>query len=167
MIHTETESWNASQLKPSSWYQYGLMLIGLTLLYYAGARLGLFLKVAYGGVTPIWPASGIAVAVFWIKGTRFWPMILLGEFFIALTLGQPPVAGLIGGVAQLIEASIAVFLLRRLRLRSLSLSARSVLWFSVAGVLAPPIFSATIGSTTLYVLGQLGPGEHLSGFLIW
>ena len=167
MIHTETESWNASQSKPSNWYQYGLILIGLTLLYYAGARLGLFLKVAYGGVTPIWPASGIAVAVFWVNGARFWPMILLGEFFIALTLGQPPVAGLIGGAAQLIEASIAVFFLRRLRLKSLSSSARSVLWFSVAGVLAPPIFSATIGSTTLHLLGQLGPGEHLPGFLIW
>lgn len=41
-----------------------LRLLLLTVVYYAGARIGLYLEAQYGGITPIWIPSGIAVAIF-------------------------------------------------------------------------------------------------------
>ena len=153
--------------KSNSGLNYAVSLIVLTSIYYLGARLGLHLQVQYGGVTPIWPPAGIAVAVFLTKGKKYWPMIMAGEFAVARTLGQPHMAGLIGGMAQVIEAALATYFLKRLNIRGITDSARSVLWFSVLGVLAPPMLSSIIGSSTLLYFHYLKIHEFGSAILTW
>ena len=147
--------------------RYGVELVLLTLIYFLSSKIGLFLEAEYGGITPIWPPSGIAAAVFWVRGFRYWPMIVIGEFSIALSLQQPPLAGIIGGLAQTLEATMVIVLLRNRRAKKITSSARSVLWFSLLGVLIPPLFSSVIGSSTLWSLGFLDGSEYMSGFLIW
>jgi len=147
--------------------KYGLELTLFTLLYYLSAKVGLFLEVEYGGLTPIWPPSGITVAIFLIRGIRYWPMAIVGEFLIALTLQQQPLSGLVGGLAQTLEAGLAVYFLRTRRIAKITSSAGSMLWFTLLGVLIPPILSSAIGTTSLRLLGFLPPGEYASGFLTW
>ena len=156
-----------TSVRPVIDLRYGLEIIAFTLLYYLSARIGLYLQVAYSGITPIWPPSGIAVAVFWVRGIRYWPMTIAGEFLIALTLQQPPVAGIVGGSAQTLEAALVVCFLKPNKTKRITSSAGSVLWFSGLGVLIPPLFSATIGSSTLWIIGFLDSSEYLSGLLTW
>ncbi|PWT87791.1 MAG: hypothetical protein C5B54_11725 [Acidobacteria bacterium] len=54
------------------------VLVGL--FYYISGRIGLSLSVLQ--VTPVWPASGIAVASILICGYRVWPGILLGALLV-------------------------------------------------------------------------------------
>ena len=146
-------------------YLAGLLL--LSGVYFLGAALGLFLEAEYGGVTPIWPPSGLAVAVLLVRGWRYWPIVVIGEFCVALYLQQPPLAGLVGGLAQLIEVTLVVRLLTPRAALGITRSGRSVLWFAALGVLLPPLVSAAIGSSMLYGLGFLDRAEVLSGFMTW
>ena len=166
MDHSENRATDTSNTSKMDW-RYGLELASLTLIYFLSSKIGLFLEVEYGGITPIWPPSGIAAAVFWVRGMRYWPMVIVGEFFIALSIGQPPLAGIIGGLAQTLEASLVIVLLRNRRTTKITSSARSMLWFSLLGVLIPPLFSSLIGSSTLWALGFLNGSEYFSGLLTW
>ena len=94
-------------------------------------------------------------------------MVIMGEFFIALNLGQPPLAGIIGGLAQTLEATLVILGLKRRITRGITTSVKSMLWFSMCGVLVPPLFAAFIGSTSLWLLGFLGGSEYLSGLITW
>ena len=52
----------------------------LAVLYYAAARLGLQLQFETTQATPIWPASGIALAALILLGSRLAPGVFLGAF---------------------------------------------------------------------------------------
>ena len=147
--------------------RYWVMVPLLALVYWGGASLGLLLETAYGGVTPIWPPSGFAVALFLVWGRRFWPVLALGEFATALTLQQSPLAGLIGGGAQILEALLALHLLRRARVTELTSSPRAVLGFALLGATLPPLVSSSIGATSLTLLGYLERPAYLGGILTW
>jgi signal transduction histidine kinase/CheY-like chemotaxis protein len=147
--------------------RYAIEILVLALLYYGNAAIGLRLETAYGGLTPIWPPSGLAVAIFLVRGRRYWPVLALGEFATALTLHQSPLAGLIGGLAQILEALLAVTLLRHKKVRDVADSARSVLWFALLGAAIPPLASSAIGATSLRLMGYLTADAYPSGFLTW
>ena len=139
----------------------------LALVYYASAVLGLQLRSASAGLTPIWPPSGIALAIFLVRGRRYWPVLVLGEFFVALTVHQPPLAGLLGGVAQVLEALLAVYLLSRRNVRADVPTAGSVLRFALLGALLPPLVSSSVGAAGLWALGHLSAESFLPGWLTW
>lgn len=142
-------------------------LLLLTAVYYAGARIGLYLEAQYGGITPIWIPSGIAVAIFLTKGLKYWPMIIMGEMCIALTLGQSYLVGCIGALAQTLEALMAFRLLTLKNVREITVSARAVLWFALLGALVPPVLAAAVGSSTLWLLGYLESSRYASGLITW
>ena len=52
----------------------------LAVIYYAAARLGLQLQFEATQATPIWPASGIALAALILLGPRLAPGVFLGAF---------------------------------------------------------------------------------------
>lgn len=147
--------------------RYILLLFLLVGVYHAASRLGLFLQVSYGGLTPIWPASGIAVVLLWRGGGRWWPVILTGEFLNALYLGQAWPAGLNGGLAQLLEAGLAGWLLRRLAVSPGLDDTRSVFRFVGAACLAPPLLAASLGAGGLWWLGELPAGQLPRAWFTW
>lgn len=64
-----------------------LMIGAVAGLYYGGGELGLLQQLVRGQVTPLWPATGIAVAALILLGLRAWPGIALGAFLINVSLG--------------------------------------------------------------------------------
>jgi integral membrane sensor domain MASE1 len=48
------------------------------------AKLGLELSVAHGVITPVWAATGIAIAALVLFGTRFWPAVAGASFRVFL-----------------------------------------------------------------------------------
>ena len=81
-----------------------VLALGVALAYFATARLGLELAMPGGHVTPVWPPSGIALAVVLLCGRRVWPGIWLGSFAANLW----DFYGSRGSLATEIVASLAI-----------------------------------------------------------
>lgn len=130
--------------------RYVGLVITLAIIYYAANRLGLFLRVNYGGLTPLWPAAGVGLALLWLYGLRWWPVIIIGEVLSARYLGQSWVLGLSGGLSQLAEALLATGLLRRFKVDARFQQVQDPINFLVFGSLLPPLASATLGTAGLW-----------------
>jgi signal transduction histidine kinase len=145
-------------------------------LYYAAARLGLLLSFRQTNATPVWPPSGIAVAVVLLRGGRIWPGILLGAFVanVVVFLGNGAavpasvvaVSGAIG-IGNTLEALTVAALLRRWVGDRRPLDrARDVFAFVVAALLAC-VVSCTVGATSLGVGGVAGWPLYGTVWLTW
>lgn len=147
--------------------RYVVVMAALTACYFVAARIGLVLRVYYGDISPLWPPSGIAVALLWCYSLRWWPVIVTGEFAVAISLGQSPSMGVIGGLAQSLEALAAVLLLRYLHVNGALSRPKDVCLFVVFGALLPPLVSATIGATALRFGGVIGASDYFSAWSTW
>ncbi len=166
-MHHEGSYESSPNRAPLSGLRFLVALIVLTLVYWIGARSGLYLKASFGDVTPIWPPSGLAVAVFLAWGIRYWPMVAIGEFAAAISIHQPPIAGVIGGCAQIAEALAACWLLRLAGVGDITATARSVMRFTAFGAAIPPLVASLLGTIGLFYVGALDRADLFSGFLTW
>src|SRR6185436_10960738 len=83
------------------------------LCYFLAAQAGLGFASAIDAVSPIWPASGLAVALLLQFGLRMWPGVAVGAFAAnALVLG--PGTALIVAGGNTLEAVAGAMILRRL-----------------------------------------------------
>lgn len=166
-MHNEGNYESSPNRAPLSGLRYLFALVALTIIYWIGARSGLYLKASFGDVTPIWPPSGLAVAVFLAWGIRYWPMVAIGEFAAAISINQPPIAGVIGGCAQIAEALAACWLLRLVGVGDITAMARSVMRFTAFGAAIPPLVASLLGTIGLFYVGALNRADLFSGFLTW
>ncbi|RTK97272.1 MAG: hypothetical protein EKK65_12870, partial [Lysobacterales bacterium] len=142
-----------------------LMLLAFYLL---AAGIGLRLQVYYGAVTPLWPPSGLAVWMLWRRGLGLAPVILGGEWLVALWLGQGWQAQILGPLAQLVEAMLASMLLRLARLPARPLDTlHGLQLFLLDAVLLAPMLAAAIGTWGLYLTGATGDGPLYETLLTW
>jgi diguanylate cyclase (GGDEF)-like protein len=136
--------------------------------YLAANRLGLLLQSGFAGLTPLWPAAGIGVALIWLHGPRWWPVIVLGELLTALVLlDQPWYLGLGGGALQVAEAFLAVALLRGLSVDPGLDAPRHVTRFATLGVFIPPLISASGGATMHLAAGLVSPAQWFATAQVW
>lgn len=128
--------------------------IGLSLLvaivYFLGAELGLSLATLHKNVTPVWPATGIAIASLLIFGSRVWPGVFVGALAANLPTSIPFASALGIATGNTLEALLAWFLLTRSKRWHKSFdSVRDVMTFVVYGAVLAPLVSATVGSLSL------------------
>ena len=138
------------------------------LAYFLAAELGLAFASTYHAVSPIWPASGLAVALVRQFGTRMWPAIAVGAFAANAWSCDPAQALIIAG-GNTLEAVVGGIILRRLIERQ---SERFILARTLGYVLAAgfaTMISATMGVGALYLpggidrTGRAGGLDHLVG----
>src|SRR5580704_2113288 len=60
---------------------YTLELIAIAVAYFGLAVSGLLVPWINPTATPLWPPTGLALALMLLRGYRIWPAILLGAFF--------------------------------------------------------------------------------------
>ena len=139
-----------------------LLLLGVAVLYYATARLGLVLQLPRTNASPVWPPSGVGLAAMLLFGLRVWPSITLGAFLANLMTLPQTLEGFWASAAiclgNTLEVVVAWWLLRRL-IPSLSLFERSrdVLWFTVTVGIGCAVASTT-GATAVWLAGII-PSE--------
>lgn len=143
------------------------LAIALIALYHLATRLGLFLQGSYGGLTPLWPASGIALALLWRGGWKWAPVIVIGEIINATWLQQPLLAGINGGLAQLLEASIAVTLLRRTAVTPNFDSTRELCLFIILACMLAPVASASLGALGLWGMDIITTAQIANAWFTW
>ena len=127
---------------PRHWGGIGV----LAALYFLAGIIGLSVQTAYNGITPIWPASGIAFAALLLFGVRLWPAIILAMLCLALYAEIPVFVALSAGIGSVLEAAIPVMLLQRFRFDGNLNRLQNILYFLVFAVFLGPVFSATAGA---------------------
>ena len=123
----------------------GYVLLGLA---------GLQLQSAQTGVTPVWPASGLALAIVYWFGLRQLPAILPAMLLLSWVVGVPAEVAAVSALGSMLEAGVPAFLLRRLGVDPALRHLRDVLLFVALGPVLGPMLSATTGSVAFHLLGD-------------
>src|SRR5262249_31592928 len=94
--------------------------VGMAALYYGLGKLALLLAIPPGYASAVWPSAGLALAGMLVFRYRIWPGILLGHFFVNLSLLslEPTFArsvplALIIATGGTLQAALGAFLTRR------------------------------------------------------
>jgi integral membrane sensor domain MASE1 len=136
-------------------------LAALAAVYFAAGKLGLFLAVVHPIASPVWPASGIAIAAVLLLGQRVWPALFAAAFLVNVSAGAGIASSLGIAVGNSLEAVVGGWLGTRFA-RGVQAFERSqdVFEFVVlAGLLATTI-SATIGTTPLAFAGSASWADY-------
>ncbi|QKT03545.1 EAL domain-containing protein [Ectothiorhodospiraceae bacterium 2226] len=119
------------------------------------ARLGALLIVQpteLNNWMPIWFPAGVGFAAVYAWGPRVWPGIFLGALVTGLWAAVPPLVAALIGLGNVVEALVAVYLVRRLGGPLLLAHVRGVLAFAAAAVVGAAL-SASLGLAALLAGG--------------
>lgn len=142
-----------------------ILVVATAAVYLAAAKLGLSLAFFAEQVTPVWPASGIALAAVVLFGPSIWPGIWLGALIANLAVGEPALAAASIATGNTLEAMVALWLLRRFGGFEPSLSRlRDVFGLVLFGATLAPVVAATIGVASL-CLGGVHPWSQ--ALVLW
>jgi signal transduction histidine kinase len=140
----------------------------LVAAYFGSGKLGLLLADVYGNVTPIWPTTGIALAAILLGGYRLWPGIALGAFLVNASTGVPLAAAFGIAVGNTLEAVSGAYLLHRVSgFRNPPERLRDVLGFALLAAGLSTMVSASIGVTSLGVVGVIPWSDYGAAWQVW
>lgn len=145
---------------------YPVALLFGAVAYLLAAELGLAFASLNQSVSPVWPASGLAVALLLRFGWRVWPAIWLGAW-LANALAGGPASALAIATGNLLEAMVGAWLINWLdRRRSESFVLAGSLGYVLAAALAP-VLAAGIGTLAVNLAGLSGDADIVSIALTW
>lgn len=148
------------------------VVVVLTSIYVAAAKLGLLLAVLPGGVTAVWPPAGLGVAAVLRLGYGIWPALFLGAFIEEILYRGSAIdtIAISSSIAagNTLEALLSAFLMYRFIGRhNLLEQARDVFKFVALAGLVSPIASTTIGVTTLCLAGSTPWSDYTKAWWTW
>src|SRR5579859_2983536 len=133
-----------------------LLLVGLAVVYYLAAKLGLRFAYINSSVTSVWPPAGIALAAFVLLGYRVWPAIIIAAFFanVSTTGAVLPSIGIAAGNTA--EGLLGAYLVNRFaRGGRVFDRVRDILRFTLLAALVSTLVSASLGIVSLALGGLL------------
>jgi two-component system, NarL family, sensor histidine kinase FusK len=143
-------------------------LIGVALLYFATAQLGLAFAVVGDTVTLFWPPSGIALVAVLVFGYRIAPGIFLGAFLANAWTGLPVLLAVSIGVGNMVAALAGAFLLQHLvGFRNTLERVRDVFALILLAAFLSTTLSAFAGVATLTLGGIVPFGDYATVWLKW
>ncbi|HEU4566235.1 MAG TPA: MASE1 domain-containing protein, partial [Gemmatimonadaceae bacterium] len=139
----------------------------IVLAYVAAAQFGLRFAAFGGSISPVWPASAVALAALVLAGLGFWPAVYLGAFLTSLLTGLPTSGALLTAAGGTLAAAGGAWLLGKLRFRRSIESPRDlVLLWLIGGGLAT-VVSATFGVTALRSSGAVSADAMAAAWRTW
>jgi integral membrane sensor domain MASE1 len=66
----------------------GLEFVAIVAAYLALAELALWIAWINPSKTPVWPPTGLALALLLLRGRHVWPAVLIGSFASAVMTGH-------------------------------------------------------------------------------
>ncbi len=131
-----------------------LISVGLVaLVYYGAARLGLLLASQHGSVSPVWPATGIAISAVLFLGKWACPGIAIAAFAAAIGTQDSVAAALGIALGNSLEAAIGAAIIRRAKTKAERLGLLSQAATQLAAAVLSPAVSAALGVGSLWASG--------------
>ena len=150
--------------------EFLVQLLTVFLAYFVAGKLGqATTNIRSSNLGPVWPAYGIALAMFLKYGYRIWPAVVSSAFVVALQGSVPPLAAAGQATAATLASFTGSFLLRRIPNFDPSLSRlRDALGLIVLGAFGSAILSSVFGILSLYATGiQPYSGIESSWLVYW
>src|SRR5712692_9410603 len=155
-------------MKQSAVLRRVALLLGLILIYYLSAKVGLRFAYLDKSITTVWPPTGIALAAFVLLGYEVWPAILVAAFLanVSTTGHVPSSIGIaIGNTA---EGLLGSYLVNRFaRGGRVFDRVRDIIRFTILAALVSTTVSASIGITSLALGGLLSWHDAPRVWLTW
>lgn len=135
--------------------------------YFISGKLGLSLAFLHQSASPVWPPTGLAIAIFLLWGVRYWPCIFVGAFLVNVTTLGTYFTSFSIAVGNTLEAVlVATFLDRYAKGVRVFSHPKDIFKFALIAGFSTTI-SATFGVTTL-VLGSLASWTNYGSiWLTW
>src|SRR3954468_8280225 len=102
---------SGSRARAAALYAVEFAVVGL--VYFGLAKLGLALASINPSATPIWPATGLALAAVLICGYRIAPAILVAAFAANVTTAGTVATALVIGCGNMFEGLVGAWLVNR------------------------------------------------------
>lgn len=123
-------------------------------VYFAVARIGLEMAFSAEQVSVVWPATGLAIALLFLRGRHLWMAIALGAVAANLTSGASPLAAIGIATGNTLEAVVGVTLLRSVNFEPALKRVRDVGALLLLIFTLSPLISATLGVMSLCATGM-------------
>jgi signal transduction histidine kinase len=141
-------------------YAVGVVVIGAGCYAFAEGGKALLLT---GPAGAFWPAGGLAIAVLYLGGLRWWPGVLLGDLGSllgdVLSVGVPPGAALAEAGGDMARTLVAVVILRRLAGPRAALDRLEQVGAVLVAVASGAVISATVAMLALRGGGVIEASE--------
>ncbi len=136
---------------------------------FTAGKIGEVLQaVNNGGIGPVWPASGIALAALLVCGYSVWPGVAAGAFLLVFLSPLPHWAAIVYAGGTTLAAVVGRFLLERSGGFDHSLShVRDALSLMIFGAFGSSMIGASIGVPILYAAHTHGWSGLGSAWLIY
>jgi PAS domain S-box-containing protein len=145
---------------------YPLVILLGALVYFGLARLGLAFATLQESASPIWPASGFAVALLILGGMRLWPAIALGALIANALTGGFGTAFFIT-IGNTLEAVLGLLIFSRVAAVSRTQLPIAQSSAYVLAALLAAIPSAALGVATLLGAGALPWADARAVAITW
>lgn len=143
-----------------------LQILGVGAVYFVSVQLGLLVSPIRGQVSPLWPATGVALVALLLLGMRAAPGIMLGAIFVNWLSGAF-VPALAISVGNTLAAVCAYVLLRRAGFRVELDRFRDGLALVFLGAFAGMLVSSSIGTAVLVANSTIPPHGFWPTWLVW
>ncbi|MFL5346572.1 MAG: MASE1 domain-containing protein [Hyalangium sp.] len=144
-----------------------LTMLAMAAVYLAMAKAGLEFSLLYNSISPVWPASGVALAGLWLFGLSRWPAVFLGAFLAALLWHAPLLGSLGTSAGATLQAVLGAWLLRRLGFSAALERVQDVVALIVGAAMGCSLVSALIGSTTVVLVEALPWSGFVKMVWVW
>jgi signal transduction histidine kinase/ActR/RegA family two-component response regulator len=139
---------------------FAASLATLTVVYFCAGKLGLSLAFFNPSASPVWPASGIALAALLLWGYRLWPAIFLGAFLVNIFTQGTFATSLGIATGNTLEALLGAWFMDRFAKGPKAFErAIDIFKFVLLAAMLSTVLSATVGVTSLS-LGGFAPWEQ-------
>lgn len=140
----------------------------VSVIYFIFAKLGSLSSIADGNISPVWPASGIMIALVIIYGYWLALASFIGTFIFVMLNGTPLLGALGASVGNMLEPILAAFLVYRFIGRDNLLSNwdKVVRFFVFAGFV-PTVVCAMIGVASIIVTTAISWQKFPQFFINW
>ena len=145
----------------------------IALLYFILAKTSLLIAIGPGYSSPIWPASGLALAAVLSKGYSVLPGIGIGSFLANSTqqgFDDPLIIfiNLVIGIGAMLQSAFGSKLIKRYAKFSEALNTSyNITLFFIFGAVVSTIINASIGNLTLWAFKIIPTHDLLNNFLTW
>jgi signal transduction histidine kinase len=136
-------------------------------VYYVAGKLGLSLAFGNTSASPVWPATGIALAALLVQGNRLWPAVFLGAFLVNVTTAGTVLTSLGIAAGNTLEAVLGAWAIRRFANGVHTFDRASDTLRFVPLALAAPLAAASVGLATLSLGGLAPPQDRALVWLTW
>jgi len=113
------------------------------------------------GFIPVWPSSGVGLALLWRHGARFWPAVFVSNTVSSMAVGTPLLAASGIGWLEVLIAMCALRLLQHWKVQMSLADVRQFMGF-VAALLVASSLAIPIDAVRMVVLFDQTPDQALA-----